>query len=313
VSGGLVSGGSGGEDDILDLGAIEEPLLLFGGPYGNREATEALLAEAARRGIPPARIICTGDVAAYCAEPDACVELLAGRGIPTVMGNCEEQLAADAEDCGCGFAADSACAALSNDWYAYCRGVLDRAAKAWMGSLPRRIRFRMGGRELAVVHGAVSAINRFVFPSTPGEELVAEIAAAGADGIVGGHSGIPFVRSVQGMRGADRFWLNAGAVGMPANDGTPRVWFATLAPREAGLRAELHALDYDHAGAARKMRQRGLPEGYAAALLTGLWPSCDVLPPQERAERGRPLPPRGMLWPPPGRSTGRAGQSRAHA
>jgi hypothetical protein len=48
--------------------------------------------------------------------------------------------------------------------------------------------------------------------------------------------------------------------------------------------------------AAAKMRRRGPPEGYAAALETGLWPSCDILPPVERAIRGRRLDPASVFW-----------------
>jgi len=47
---------------------------------------------------------------------------------------------------------------------------------------------------------------------------------------------------------------------------------------------------------AAKMRQRGLPEGYAAALETGLWPSCDILPATELATRGRQLDPTAVFW-----------------
>jgi hypothetical protein len=68
------------------------PLLCFGGPI-QPPALEALLAEAARLGIPPARMLCTGDVVAYCAEPAATLDLMIAAGIPTVMGNCEESLA----------------------------------------------------------------------------------------------------------------------------------------------------------------------------------------------------------------------------
>jgi hypothetical protein len=70
---------------------------------------------------------------------------------------------------------------------------------------------------------------------------------------------------------------------MPAHDGTARVWFSLLTPRPGGIRIEHRALAYDHAAAARAMRAAGLAEGYAAALETGLWPSEDVLPPDERA------------------------------
>jgi len=84
---------------------------------------------------------------------------------------------------------------------------------------------------------------------------------------------------------------------MPANDGTPRVWYAMLTPQRGWLLVEHHALEYDHATAAAKMRAVGLPEGYAEALASGLWPSCDVLPPAERAARGKRLVPSRLFWP----------------
>src|SRR4051794_29219016 len=41
--------------------------------------------------------------------------------------------------------------------------------------------------------------------------------------------------------------------------------------------------------AATKMRVAGLPEDYADALASGLWPSCDVLPSREVKAQGVPL------------------------
>src|ERR1700739_432104 len=88
---------------------IDGPALVFGGPYGNLQATAAVLAEAERRGIPPARVICTRDLVAYCAEPAATIDLVRRAGIRVVMGNCDEQLAQGAHDCGCGFPQGSTC------------------------------------------------------------------------------------------------------------------------------------------------------------------------------------------------------------
>jgi len=59
-----------------------EPVLIFGGCYGNLQATQALLAEAARRRIPPGRMICTGDVVAYRANPVETVALVRAAGLP---------------------------------------------------------------------------------------------------------------------------------------------------------------------------------------------------------------------------------------
>lgn len=268
-----------------DLGDLDGPVLVFGGPYGNLEAAEAIRADAERLGIPPARTICTGDTVAYCADPGATVALIRDWGIAVVQGNVEEQLGAGATDCACGFAPGSACETLAARWYAHAESEIGAGDRRWMAALPRLIRFTLNGRPMAALHGGASRINRWVFASTPAAEKRAEAVLAGADGIVAGHCGLPFVEIFGG-----RLWCNAGTVGLPANDGTPRVWYAILAPERAGaIRIEIRPLAYDHHRAAQKMRRTGMPEGYAAALETGLWPPSDVLPPAEQAATGRAL------------------------
>jgi predicted phosphodiesterase len=266
--------------------ATDAPVIVFGGAYSNLEATQALLAAAARDQVPSGNIICTGDVVAYGADAAATAALVRASGIHVVMGNCEESLGAGAADCGCGFTPGSSCDELSAAWFAHARRELDDDGRAWMAGLPRRLDLVIGGLRLAVVHGAVSSVNRFVFGSTAAAIKVAELDLAGTDGIVAGHCGLPFTQSIGG-----RLWHNPGAIGLPANDGSPRVWYSVLTPRADGLAIAHCALVYDHATAAAKMRRAGLPDGYAATLATGLWPSCDVLPFREIRARGVRLEP----------------------
>jgi hypothetical protein len=63
--------------ELLELNA---PTIVFGGPYSNLEATRALLQEAERLDIPAERMICTGDVVAYCADGAATVDLVRSCG-----------------------------------------------------------------------------------------------------------------------------------------------------------------------------------------------------------------------------------------
>src|ERR1700747_444743 len=119
--------------------AFDEPLLVFGGPYSNLEALDALLAAAARLDIPADRIIGTGDIVAYGADAGPCVDRVRSAGIAVVMGNCEESLASNAADCGCGFSPGSTCAEWSAAWFAHADRTLDADARAWLATLPRRI------------------------------------------------------------------------------------------------------------------------------------------------------------------------------
>ncbi len=278
---------------MVHIGDFEGPVLVFGGPYGNLEATRVVLEAADRSGIPPERIICTGDTVAYCADPAATATLLRETGIIVVMGNCEESLASGAADCGCGYDEGSQCDTWSAQWFAYCGRRLTTDLKHWMGALPRSVTFAFAGRKFRVIHGGVGEINRYVFASTSQDVKRSEIARAEVDGVIGGHSGLPFTERI-----GDSLWHNPGVVGLPANDGTLRVWYGILSPAADGIKVTHHALTYDHAAAARKLRaERGLPQAYAGALESGLWPSLDILPRTERAAAGRALTPAPVLWP----------------
>ncbi len=57
------------QHERLDLGCLTGPVLVFGGPYSNLAATQAMRQQAEDLAIPPNRVICTGDLIAYCAEP----------------------------------------------------------------------------------------------------------------------------------------------------------------------------------------------------------------------------------------------------
>ena len=101
------------EQETLDLGTLEASVLIFGGPYSNLQATEAMAAEARRLSIAPGNIICTGDVVAYAGNPAATTDAIMDWGVATVMGNCEESFGAEADDCGCGFEEGTACDVMS--------------------------------------------------------------------------------------------------------------------------------------------------------------------------------------------------------
>ena len=289
--------------------SLDGPALVFGGPYSNLQATLAVLAEAQKRGIASSHIICTGDLVAYCGSPTETIDLVRTSGIHAVIGNCDEQLAQSAGDCGCGFPAGGSCERLSAAWFAYAGSKMGADDRAWLATLPRRINLTIGGGTLAVVHASIARINEFVFASTPAGIKRREIAQSECDGVIGGHCGLPFTQVVDG-----RLWHNPGVIGMPPNDGTGRTWYSVLTPQKGGLQIEHCALTYDHSEAARSMQQAGLPGDYRVALASGIWPSCDVLPTHERSVQGQPLDPATVVWKPPAtRGVSRKTKPRAAA
>ncbi|MEW9920723.1 metallophosphoesterase [Marimonas sp. MJW-29] len=258
-----------------DLGVLDGPLLIFGGPYSNAQALAALVDVAEGHHIPPGQMICTGDVVAYCGAPVETVARMRALGCPVVAGNCEIQLGGGAQDCGCGFEAGTACDLLSAGWYGYARRVLGPDDTAWMAGLPNLLSFRHQGARYAVIHGGLTDVARFIWPvSEPGvfaEEFAAVSKAIGpVERIIAGHCGIPFITDTPGGQ-----WINAGVIGMPPHDGRQQTRYAIL----DGGEVRIGRLSYDADAAAADMARAGLPEGYRRGLLTGYWPSEDVLPP----------------------------------
>lgn len=276
----------------LRLGELEAPLLVFGGPYSNLEATRALRRIAAERGISPQRCICTGDLVAYCADPVETVTEIRDWGVHVVMGNCEESLAEGAIDCGCGFDRGSSCDLLSVQWFSYADARIDVDTRRWMAKLPRRLEFTLNGLRLAAVHGGIRQINRFLFASQKDADFLQELGWLDVDGVLAGHCGIPFTRQFGNL-----LWHNAGVIGMPANDGTDQTWYSLLeSAGERQIRISRHRLGYDTATTVQKMRSAGLTGGYQRALENGLWPSLDVLPEPEREATGCALQEEMHTW-----------------
>jgi predicted phosphodiesterase len=270
---------------------LSGPILIFGGPYSNLQATVALLRKARELGIAPDHIVCTGDLAAYCGSPLETIELVAASGCHVVSGNCDEQLATDSVNCGCGFPAGGSCEALSKNWFDYANRMMTTGARNWLQRLPKNLDLYIDGRKLRVVHGSPSKINDFIFYSDSLERKAIEIYSTNCDGIVAGHCGLPFTQLV-----GTSLWHNAGVIGMPANDGTPRTWFSTLTPVGQSIHITHHPLEYDYKSAAAAMRRAGLGIEYRQTLLTGLWPSCEVLPDLDRSQQGIPLQIKELCW-----------------
>ena len=268
-------------------------MLVFGGVCGNAQALRAVFRAAERAGIAPANRICTGDLAAYCADGDAvCSEVRKKMADGVVVrGNCERAIAGDDDECGCGFAEGGVCDSLSASWFAHAKQTISAQNKEWFKTLPEKALVEFGGRALAVTHAAAESDNEFIFASTSEQRKAQEIDKLGADGVIAGHCGIPFTQIIN-----NKLWHNSGALGMPANDGTPRAWFSVLHRVTDGINIEHHPLHYAYNGARHAMQKAKMQPHYQQTLRNGIWPANDILPPREKSQQGVKLQPPSVLW-----------------
>ena len=236
--------------------------------HGNREAFEACLQDARRRGC--GQVVLLGDYVGYGADPAWTVEKvmeLVGEGALAVLGNHDnavgdwkEDLTPDAE--------------VAITWT---RGQLGAPARRFLAALPMGIE----DGERLYVHANVAPARRWSYLDGLDPALRA-LKACRAQAVFCGHVHVPALygitasgkgiafRPVPGVPiplPRHRRWLAVlGAVGQPRDGGTA----ASYALLDADL-AELtyYRVPYDVQAASAKIRAAGLPDALAERLGKG--------------------------------------------
>lgn len=236
--------------------------------HANREAFEACLADAARRGAQ--RLVLLGDIVGYGPEPGWAVRRavdLAAAGAVVVKGNHDE---AAVRDRG-GMSPDAAAAA------AWTRSVLDADAKAWLETLPLDVE----EEDRLYVHADAHDPPRWIYVRDA-EDARRSLDAVPARIVLCGHTHVPALYGLTAAAKLVSFTPVAG-VGVPLL--RPRRWLAVLGavgqPRDGDPAAAYAMLDtaasdytllrvpYDAEATGAKIRAAGLPERLATRLLRG--------------------------------------------
>src|SRR4029079_8582825 len=118
-------------------------IAIFSDLHGNSAATEAVLA--AINAEAPHAVYCLGDLVGYGAKPNETIALIRKRGIPTIMGNYDDGVGFDRDDCGCAYK-DSAHAARGHESLFWTRSVTAPEHKAYLRTLLPEIRCKAEGK-----------------------------------------------------------------------------------------------------------------------------------------------------------------------
>lgn len=257
---------------------------VFGGVYSNHLALAATIAHARERGAET--MYCLGDLGAFGPNPDKVFPLLRENGIQVMRGNYDDSIGRGLDDCQCGYTdpRDNYYGRLSYQ-YTYARTSSEN--RAWLATLPCEFRFEVGALRVLCCHGSPRQMNEFLWESTTPTHFLDKLQRdSGCDVTLATHTGIHWQRRLA----PNRWHVNVGAIGRPANDGRTAVWYAML---EAGgaahdeLRVEFMPVEYDHEALADEMSDEHLPEEFIETIRTGWWTTClEILPGKERA-RGR--------------------------
>ena len=227
--------------------------------HGNLPALDAVLADLDTQHVDAT--YCLGDLVGYGASPNEVVARIRELNIPTVMGNYDDGVGFDRDECGCAYT-DPAQKALGDRSLAWTKAHTTLENKTTLRTFVPEIRLDAGGRRILLVHGSPRKMNEYLFEDRPLSSFQRLAAGSHADVIVFGHTHKPYVKHVDGV-----WFVNAGSIGKP-KDGDWRACYVILSPGNDPP-AEFRRVPYDVAAAARAIRESELPAEFAGDIERG--------------------------------------------
>jgi putative phosphoesterase len=230
--------------------------------HGNAAATEAVLAEIDAQA--PDEILCLGDLVGYGAFPNETIDLIRERDIPTIVGNYDDGVGFDRDDCGCAYRNDDE-RDRGQQSLMWTRAMVTPDRKAYLRTLVPELRREISGVRVRLVHGSPRRMNEYLFADRDPSSLARIARSAECDVLLFGHTHVPWTREIGGVR-----FINTGSVGKP-KDGDPRAgWMLLTINPDGTVTSELRRVEYDIAEMAAGVRAAdGLPDHFASDIETG--------------------------------------------
>ena len=238
-----------------------QTITVFGDIHANLPALNTVLADMDTRGLE--NRYCLGDLVGYGASPNEVIQTIQARGYPTLMGNYDQGVGNDSDDCGCAYT-NATAKALGDRSTTWSNAHTTDVYKAFLRELPFRIQLKLGDLNVLLVHGSPRRINEYLFEDRPDRSLERLFEGNELDVIVCGHTHIPYWRVLPSGRQV----VNAGSVGKP-KDGDPRACYVVLKAAGSELSVDFVRVAYDIEKAALAIENSDMPDEYAEMLRKG--------------------------------------------
>jgi putative phosphoesterase len=234
---------------------------IFGDIHGNLPALEAVLVDMEERDLSP--LYCLGDLVGYGTFPNEVIETIRERTIPTLMGNYDQGVGNNSDDCGCAYTTKVA-EELGKRSIAWSNQNTTEGNKLFLRQLTNQIPLELDGIRVQLVHGSPRKINEYLFENRPDASLERLMDMTQADVLVCGHTHIPYHRILP----SGRHVVNAGSVGKP-KDGNPEACYVILETTGNDLSVTFRRVPYDIERAVKAIEASDMPNEYAQMLRSG--------------------------------------------
>jgi putative phosphoesterase len=233
---------------------------IFSDVHGNLPALEAVLSDIEGQGV--GNVFHCGDLVGYGPFPNEVINLIRRKGIAGVMGNYDDGVGFERDDCGCAYR-DEAQTLLGHRSLDWTKAHVTERNKKFLRSLPRDLRLSQGMFEVLLTHGSPRRINEYLYEDRPVKTFNRLLEAGRCNLLVCGHTHLPYHKVI-----GDKHIVNVGSLGKP-KDGDPRATYALLTLVE-GLGVDFRRVSYDVERMARAIEASELPHEYAEMIRKGI-------------------------------------------
>ncbi|MCI0711751.1 MAG: metallophosphoesterase family protein [Chloroflexi bacterium] len=237
-------------------------ITVFGDIHGNAPALEAFFADVEARGLDD-NLYCLGDLVGYGTFPNEVIQMIRGRGIPTIMGNYDQGVGSSSDDCGCAYKTEEA-RRLGEQSIAWSNAHTTDDNKAFLRTLRKEIPVQVGDVKVLLVHGSPRRINEYLYEDRPDDSLERIMDGINAEVLVCGHTHLPYHRVLS----SGRQIINAGSIGKP-KDNNPDACYVVLSAENGALNVEFIRVPYDVEKATRAIEASDMPDPFAQMLRDG--------------------------------------------
>ncbi|MBO8160779.1 MAG: metallophosphoesterase family protein [Thermosipho sp. (in: Bacteria)] len=229
--------------------------------HSNLEALESVLEDIEKEEIK--EIYCLGDLVGYGPNPNEVIEIIKRKNIITVLGNYDEAVAFEKDNCGCSYNSGRE-TEVGDKSLLWTIKMTSEENKKFLKNLPERLSIEIEGVKILLVHGSpLNPLLEYVKPNTDSERLKAIVQSTKENVIVSGHTHLIMAKHLLG-----KTVLNPGSVGRTKN-GKPGATYMILTVDKGVFEYSFKFVEYDVRRTVEKIIKVGLPVELATVLALG--------------------------------------------
>jgi putative phosphoesterase len=236
-------------------------LTIFGDIHANLPSLEAVFNDMDERGLN--NRYCLGDLVGYATFPNDVINKIQEYEIPTIMGNYDQGIGNNSDECGCAYKTDFE-KAMGKRSITWSNQHTTPDNKGYLRGLASKIPLKLGELKILLVHGSPRRINEYLYADRPDNSLERIMDQIEADVLVCGHTHLPYHRVLP----SGRHVINAGSVGKP-KDNDARAGYVVLEAEGKNLEVKFYRIAYDVERAAKAIEATDMPDEYAEMLRKG--------------------------------------------